>query len=75
MKINKLSLRTSASTMEAEIVYKINEIIDLLNNSFLTQEYDEAIIDVMDSVTNISCGRVTNMTDETTCELTEKIKE
>lgn len=54
----------------AEVPEKINEIIKLLNNSFLTQEHDEAIVDVTDSLTNISCDRLTPMTNEATCELT-----
>ena len=53
----------------AEIPEKINEIIDLLNNSFITQEHDEAIVDVTDSLTYTSCDRLTPFTNETTCEL------
>ena len=53
----------------AEVPEKINEIIEFLNNSFLTQEHDEAILDVTDSLTDISCDRLTPFTNETTCEL------
>ena len=53
----------------AEVPEKINEIIEFLNNSFLTQEHDEAILNVTDSLTDISCDRLTPFTNETTCEL------
>ena len=53
----------------AEVPEKINEIIELLNNSFITQEHDEAIIDVTNSLATISCDRLTPFTNETTCEL------
>lgn len=54
----------------AEVPEKINEIIEFLNNSFLTQEHDEAILNVTDSLTDISCDRLTPLSNETTCELT-----
>ena len=66
MKIKKLK----APVMDYMIVDKVNEIIDLLNNSFLTQEHDEAILDEADSLTNISCDGLTPLPNETTCELT-----
>ena len=65
MKIKKLK----APVMDYMIVDKINEIIDLLNNSFLTQEHDEAILDTTNSLATISCDRLTPFTNETTCEL------
>lgn len=66
MKIEKLTF----PVMDYQTVRKVNEIIDLLNNSFLTQEHDEAVVDVADSLTNISCDRPTPLPNETTCELT-----
>ena len=66
MKIEKIKMRTDATITDVELAKKLNEVIDLLNNSFLTKEYDEAILDVTDPVTNISCGRVTHSPNETT---------
>lgn len=65
MKIEKLKHPID----DTKVVNKINEIIDLLNNSFLTREPDEAIVDVTDSLATISCDRLTPLTNETTCEL------
>ena len=53
----------------AEVPEKINEIIKLLNNSFLTQEPNQDILDVTASLATISCDRLTPLTNETTCEL------
>ena len=49
MKIEKLKAHNGRYEL-AELPDKINEIIDLLNNSFLTQEHDEAIVDVTNSL-------------------------
>lgn len=70
MKIKKLERDENGRYELAELPDKINEIIDLLNNSFLTQEHDEAIVDVTDSLATISCDRLTPLPNETTCELT-----
>lgn len=68
MKIKKLEKKNGMYDL-AEVPDKINEIIELLNNSFLTQEHDEAILDITDSLATISCDRITPFTNETTCEL------
>ena len=70
MKIKKLEKDSAGRYDLSDVPEKINEIIELLNNSFLTRERDEAIFDVTDSLTNISCDRLTPLTNETTCELT-----
>lgn len=69
MKIKKLEKYNGRYDLY-EVPDKINEIIDLLNNSFLTLEHNEAILDVTDSLSTITCDRLTPMTNETTCELT-----
>ena len=69
MKIKKLERDENGRYELAELPEKINEIIDLLNNSFLTQEHNEAIVDVTDSLATISCDRLTPLSNETTCEL------
>jgi hypothetical protein len=70
LKIKKLEKHNGRYEL-AEVPEKINEIIELLNNSFLTREHDdEAIVDVMDSLTTISCDRLTPSSNETTCGLT-----
>lgn len=72
MKIKKLEKDLAGRYDLADVPEKINEIIDLLNNSFLTKEHDEAIIDSLptERLTTITCDRLTPMTNETTCELT-----
>ena len=65
MKIKKLK----APVMDYMIVDKVNEIIDLLNNSFITQDPDTVYGSVTDSLATISCDRLTPFTNETTCEL------
>ena len=59
----------------AEVPEKINEIIELLNNSFITQDPGTIYGEVTDSLpterlTTITCDRLTPFTNETTCELT-----
>lgn len=66
MKIKKLEPHNGQYEL-SEISEKINEIIELLNNSFLTLEHDEAILDVTN---NFSCDTLTTLTNETTCETT-----
>ena len=68
MKIKKLEKYNGRYDLY-EVLDKINEIIDLLNNSFLTQEHDEAIVDITASLATISCDRLTPLPNETTCEL------
>lgn len=70
MKIKPLEKDASGRYEILDLFDKVNEIIELLNNSFLTQEHDEAIIDATGSLTNISCDRLTPLPNETTCELT-----
>ena len=65
MKIKKLN--TTATLFD--IIDKINEVIDLLNNSFITQDPDTVYGSVTDSLATISCDRLTPFTNETTCEL------
>ena len=66
MKIEKLQHPVD----DVKLVNKINEIIDLLNNSFLTQEHEKAIVDITDSLATTSCDRLTPTSNETTCEVT-----
>ena len=54
----------------AEVPEKINEIIEFLNNSFITNDPDTVYGSVTGSLATISCDRLTPMTNETTCELT-----
>lgn len=70
MKIKKLNHEFKETHQTTRVIDKINEIIELLNNSFITQEHDEAIVDVTNSLATISCDRLTPMTNETTCKLT-----
>ena len=69
MRIKKLEKHNGKYEL-ADIPDKINEIIDLLNNSFITQDPDTLCTDVTDSLTDISCDRLTPLSNETTCELT-----
>lgn len=50
----------------SELPKKINEIIDLLNNSFITQDPDTVYSEVTDS---LSTDRLTPLANETTCDL------
>ena len=68
MKIKKLEGKNGMYDL-AEVPEKLNEIIDLLNRSFLTQEPNEAIVDIDNSLATISCDRLTPLSNETTCEL------
>ena len=69
MKIKKLEKDDLGRFQVLDLFIKVNEIIDLLNNSFITQEHDEAIVDVTDSLATITCDRLTPLTNETTCDL------
>ena len=68
MKIKKLEKHNGSYEL-AEIPEKLNEIIELLNNSFITQDPDTTNESITYSSTTISCDRLTPMTNETTCEL------
>ena len=46
MKIQKLKPDLAGRYNFEEVPAKINEIIELLNNSFITREHDEAIVDI-----------------------------
>lgn len=63
MKIKKLN--TTATLFD--IIDKINEVIDLLNNSFITQDPDTVYGQITDS---LATDRLTPLANETTCELT-----
>ena len=74
MKIEKLERKLNGNYDLAELPDKINEIIELLNNSFITHDPDTVYEEVTDSLpterlTTIPCDRLTLMTNETTCEL------
>lgn len=49
---------------DVKIVNKINEIIDVLNNSFITN--DPGIVECLDSLVSISCDRLNPLSNETT---------
>lgn len=71
MKIERLHDNASLTVVRE----RINEIIDLLNNSFITQDPDTIYGSVTDSLpterlTTISSDRLTPLENETTCELT-----
>ena len=68
MKIKKLEKKNGRYDL-AEVPDKINEIIELLNNSFITNDPGTVYGEVTDSLTTISCDRLTPFTNETTCEL------
>lgn len=70
MKIKKIEKDSCGRYDLAELPEKVNEIIDLLNNSFITNDPDTVYGCVTDSLATISCDRLTPMTNETTCELT-----
>lgn len=60
MKIEKLKHPAD----DVKIVNKINEIIDLLNTSFIT--IDPGVEECLDSLSSISCDRLTPLPNETT---------
>lgn len=68
MKIKKLEKHNGSYEL-AESPEKLNEIIELLNNSFITQDSDTTNESITYSSTTISCDRLTPMTNKTTCEL------
>ena len=71
MKIKKLEKDLAGRYDLSQIPEKINEIIELLNNSFITQDPDTDYGEVGKPITlsNVSCDRLTPLTNETTCEL------
>ena len=73
MKIKKLEKHYGKYEL-AELPEKINEIIDLLNNSFITHDPGTVYGEITDSLpterlTTITCDRLTPSPNETTCEL------
>jgi DNA-directed RNA polymerase subunit RPC12/RpoP len=73
MKLKKLEKKNGRYDL-AEVPEKINEIIELLNNSFITHDPNTVYGEVTDSLqterlTTITCDRLTPFTNETTCEL------
>ena len=68
MKIKKLEKHNGKYEL-AELPDKINEIIELLNNSFITQDPDTIYGQVTNSLAKISCDRLIPLSNETTCEL------
>ena len=70
MKIKPLEKHASGKYDLADVPDKINEIIELLNHSFITQDSDTICASVTDSLATISCDRLTPLPNETTCELT-----
>ena len=52
-----------------EVPEKINEIINFLNNSFLTNDPDTVYGEVTDSLATISCDRLTPLVNEGTCTI------
>lgn len=68
MKIKKLEKHNGKYDL-ADVPEKINEIIELLNNSFITNDPGTIYGEVTESLSTISCDILTPLTNETTCEL------
>ena len=64
MKIKKLDTCSTKSLYE--VIDKMNEIIDFLNDSFLVNDSNTPYISVTSA--EISCDRLTPLTNETTCK-------
>lgn len=64
MKIKPLIKKADGRYDLADVPEKINEIIDLLNNSFITQDTD--IFEVSNSLVPINCDRLTPFDNEAT---------
>ena len=62
MKLQKLT----PPVVDYQIVDKVNEIIDLLNNSFITQDADTITVNDLKSVVDITCDTLTPRTNEHT---------
>ena len=74
MKIKPLQKNMAGRYELADVPEKINEIIELLNNSFITHDPNTVYGEVTDSLpterlTTLTCDRLTPFTNETTCEL------
>lgn len=74
-KIKKIEKDDLGRFQVLDLFDKVNEIIEVLNNSFITNDPDTAYGEVTDSLpmeglATITCDRLTPMTNETTCELT-----
>ena len=75
MKIKKIEKDSCGRYDLAELPEKVNEIIELLNNSIITDDPGTIYGWVTDSLpterlTSVTCDRVTPSTNETTCEIT-----
>ena len=77
MKIKPLEKDLAGRYDLADVPQKINEIINLLNNSFITNDPDTVYGEVggpisvnLSEVGYLTCDRLTPLTNETTCELT-----
>ena len=75
MKIKPLEKDASGRYEVLDLFDKVNEIIELLNNSFITHDPSTVYGEVTDSLpterlTTMTCDRLTPLTNETTCELT-----
>lgn len=66
MKIKPLEKDANSRYDLEEVPEKINEIISLLNNSFITLDPDTSIVD--GSISSISCDRLTPLANETTAD-------
>ena len=66
MKIDKLEYDCSTS----ELIDKLNEVIDLLNNSFITNDPGE----IYGSVVDITCDRLTPLSNEVSHNLQKSME-
>lgn len=64
MKIKKIEKDSCGRYDLAELPDKINEIIDLLNNSFITQDPNIVYEQVVDNLTSITVDRLTPLSNE-----------
>ena len=71
MKIKKLEKDLAGRFEVTELFYKVNEIIDFLNNSFITNDPDTVYGQVDESILmdHLSCDRLTPFVNETTDNL------
>ena len=67
MKISKLHKHNGRYDL-AEVPDKINEIIELLNNSFITNDPGTVYVDSTDTLSTITCDRLVPLSNETTCK-------
>ena len=62
MKITKLK----HPVLDYQLVEKVNEIIDFLNNSFITEDADTITVDSLQNLVDITCDTLTPRTNEHT---------